>query len=371
MKHLLAILFFVCSGSILLAQEQDNIIDIIKYPANNIYSDVPAIEIETENLNLMKAFFPLYYDNEQKIRQDIRYVERNDSALIATWDSLSGVIMTTITSLSGIEWVEDNLQLHLMKFLPVDKIYDPASIPLEGIKTPEYIEAAPSGLQRLMNMIVIFSGRNIQQIFNPISTHHHLFDHPLLQQSAYRFDVLSLTLAMAVSQYIIMPDSLERIVNSENWRRHNPGWETYSNHFRHNWALTAEKPLIVWLTDEPYNSPLVELTRPPRIIEPRPQKETPQEPIKFSAGGGRLGFSVIKNLSGFLEVADVDTLGLGYACGLRAGDLIKKVNGEVIDTPRNLMGKIIDKIDTDGVYMIIMRNDQELGILLLPKSVIE
>ena len=30
------------------------------------------------------------------------------------------------------------------------------------------------------------------------------------------------------------------------------------------------------------------------------------------------------------------------------------------------MGKIVDKLDTDGVYMIVLREEQEVGILLLP-----
>lgn len=373
MKQLLLILSIVFIGSTLPAQDQvfedtSFQFDITQFAVDNIYPDVPKVEFIIDNLNLMRAFYPLHYENEQQIRRDIRFVNRNDSVFYAVWDSLGYTILATMTSLSGIEWVEQDLKIHLMKYLPRDRIYNPALFPLEGIKTKNYVEAAPTGLHQLMNLIILLSGRNIQQVFDPISIQHYLGDHPLLQQSAYRFDVIAMTLAMATAEYIIQPDSLELILVSESWKRHNPGWNTYENHFRHNWLLTSETPLVAYLANEPYNSSLVNLTRPPRIIRPKPEKTAEDEPVILSAGGGRLGFSVIKTPLGLFEVVDVDTLGLGYASGLQIGDLIKRVNGKVVRSARDLMGKIVDKLDTDGVYMIVLREEQEVGILLLPAT---
>ncbi|HHI03210.1 MAG TPA: hypothetical protein ENL22_06790, partial [candidate division Zixibacteria bacterium] len=211
MKQLLLILSIVFIASALPAQEQiveDTAFqfDITQFPADNIYPDVPKVSFIIDNLNLMRAFYPLYYDNEQDIRRDIRYVNRNDSVFYAVWDSLGYTILTTMTSLSGIDWIEQDLTIHLMKYLPRDRVYNPALFPLEGIKTKNYVEAAPAGLHRLMNLIVLLSGQNIQQLFDSKSMHYYLRDHPLLQESAYRLDVIALTLAIATAEYIIPPD---------------------------------------------------------------------------------------------------------------------------------------------------------------------
>ncbi|RKX19116.1 MAG: hypothetical protein DRP51_07970 [Candidatus Zixiibacteriota bacterium] len=376
MKQLFLMMAIIFAGSVLFAQDQvtedtTNQFDMTQFGADNIYPDVPKVEFTIDNLNLMRAFYPLYYENEQEIRRDIRFVNRNDSVFNAVWDSLGYAILTTMTSLSGIEWVEQDLKIHLMKYLPCDRVYDPALFPLEGIKTSNYVEAAPNGLHQLMNLIMLLSGRNIQQVSDPKSIQHYLWDHPLLQQSAYRFDVIATNLAMATAIHIIQPDSLELIISSENWRRHNPGWITYENHFRYNWPLTSETPLVTYLANEPYNSALVNLTRPQSFVRPKSDKPVEAEPTILSAGGGRLGFSVIKTRLGLFEVVDVDTLGLGYSAGLQIGDLIKRVNGEVVRSTRDLMGKIIAKLDSDGVYLIVLREKIEVGILLLPVAVEE
>jgi hypothetical protein len=50
------------------------------------------------------------------------------------------------------------------------------------------------------------------------------------------------------------------------------------------------------------------------------------------------------------------------------GDKIRRVNGEYARNARDLMGKILSKIDTDGVYLIVLRDNEELGLLLLPQE---
>ena len=371
MKQLLIIMVIFFAGLMLFAQEpvtEDSTskFDITQFAVDNIYPDVPKVEFVIDNFNLMRAFYPLHYKNEQDIRRDIRFVNRSDSVFYAVWDSLGYLILTTMTSLSGIEWVEQDINVHLMKYLPRDRVYDPALFPLEGIKTTNYVEAAPTGLHQLMNLIMLLSGRNINQVNDPKSIQHYLWDHPLLQQSGYRFDVITTKLAMATAEHIIPPDSLKLITASESWKRFNPGWITYQSHFKENWPLTSETPLVTYLANEPYNSALVNSTRPPRVTRSNHDKPVEVEPTVLSAGGGRLGFSVVKSPLGLFEVVDVDTLGISFAAGLQIGDLIKRVNGGVVRSARDLMGKIIDKLDSDGVYIIVLREEYEVGILLLP-----
>ncbi len=372
MKYLLILLLLpVISAAIVFAQidvpEQQAEDTSFMMPSPLPYQEnLPVVDFETDNAFLMRAFYPEYYADENKIRSDIRFVSRNDSDFVAVWDSLGTFILATLQDLSGIEWKETEIEIHVMKYFRTSGTYDPLIVPLEGIKLKNYIEAAPSGMHRLFNLIQLLAGRNILQARIPGHEDEFISDHPLLDQSAYRFDIVALSLALACAGQLMPADSIDYILHSEPWQRHNPGWEIFENHFRYHWALSPEQPLVYYLSQEGYDSPLIGLTRPPRIEKTVTKKTTTKEPIKLSAKGGRLGFSVAKDARGYLQVVDVDTLGLAYACGLAIDDRIKRVNGEVVRDARSLMGKILDKLGTEGVYMLILRQNQEIGILLLP-----
>lgn len=332
------------------------------------YTNLPKVEFEHYNLELMRSFYPIYYKSEYTIRKDIRSVTREDSSFIALWDSVGNSVLYNIKELSGIEWVEDEIDVHLVKFLPSLGLYDPLVMPWEGVKTRDYIEAAPTGWRRMLNLIRLLSGRNVRQIFYPECTRHYLSDHPLLQQSAYRFDNVAMALALETASRVIDPDTLRIIVSSSSWQSSFPGWVVFENHFLYTWPLSAEMPLAQFLSDEPYNSPLIELTRPPRQARITVDKGSRKDKLTMGAGTGRLGFSVTKANNGLLEVVDVDSTKIAYGSGLMSGDQIRKVNGETVRTARDLMSKIIDKIDEEGVYMIVLRDQEEIGLLLLPPS---
>ena len=365
MKRILIPVFILAAVSHVLAQDTE--FDITQYQPPEHYINVPEIKLESNNLFLMKAFYPLHYENEYEIRRDIRFVNRNDSTLQADWDSLGNIILGRTSLYSGIDWIDDRRTIHLMKYLPVVRLYDPPAIPLEGIKTIDYIEAAPHGLYQLLNLIQVIAGMNLLQLNSPFSSNYYLSDHPLLQESAYRFDIVALTLAMSVAQTIIPADSLAIILDSQSWKRHNPGWNVFENHFRYNWLLSSDSTLVSYLADEPYNSALVGLTTPPRPVKPKATDTDDDDTgIKLSAGGGRLGFSVSRTPLGLLEVTDIDSTGLAFLSGLQIGDQIRRVNGQVARNARDLMGKIIDDINTEGVYLIVVSEDEEIGLLLLP-----
>jgi len=374
MKYLIYVLLLLTvTASVTSAQSDIPIMEAetedssFMMPAPLLYElNLPIVSFETNNAFLMRAFYPEDYEDENLIRKDIRFVLRNDSDFVAVWDSLGTFILATLQDLSGIKWQENEIDIHLLKYFRSNGMYDPLVVPLEGIKMKNYIEAAPSGMHRLFNLIQLLAGRNILQLRQPGHGHEFMADHPLLDQSAYRFDLAALSLALSCTEQLMPSDTINYILNSEPWKRHNPGWEVFENHFRYHWVLSVEQPLLYYLSQEGYDSPLIGLTRAPRIKRTDTKKTTTKEPIKLSATGGRLGFSVIKNSRGFLQVVDVDTLGLAYACGLMVDDKIKRVNGAVVRDARSLMGKILDKIDAEGVYMLVLRESQEIGILLLP-----
>ena len=334
-------------------------------------TDLPTISFRTDNFNLMRSFYPDHYKNEYSIRRDIRSVLRADSSLMILWDSLGNQVMGMIEVLSGVDWIESHIDIHLMKYLPVYGMYDPLALPVEGIKHTHYIEAAPGGMHRFFNLIRLMAGRNLKGLTGATQGGSYFANHPLLDDGAYRFDNLSLALALVCAQQIMHPDSLENIFSSDSWHRHNPGWELFNSHFRYAWQISPEFPLLYFLAREPFDSPLVSLTKPPRPRKKTNKNWRADEQIRLSAGGGRLGFSVIRTLKGYLEVIDIDSLGLAQANGLMVGDKIKRVNGEYARNARELMGKILDKIDTDGVYIIALRDNEEIGLLMLPQEEID
>ncbi len=366
MKRILFIIWIVlcCSNISSQGLEEDSYTEIEEFRR----TDLPAVTFGSDNQLLMRAFYPEYYRSERQIRQDIRWVDRNDSLIIETWDIYGDTILALIKTLSGIDWEEKEINIRLLKYLRRDILYDPPAIPLEGIKMESYIEAAPSGWHQLLNIIRILAGWNLLQMERPGHSGAYWSNHPLLEKTAYRFDVIVNDLAVACAEYVIEEDSLEEILSGEQWKRHNPGHQVYENHFRYNWLLSPEQPLITYLAEEPFNSALVELTRPPRIVSTQKTDVSDHEPVRLAAGGGRLGFSVIRTQKGYLEVVDIDTTGLVFNSGLMVGDKIKRVNGEYARNARELMSKILEKIDSDGIYMIVIRENEEIGILLLPQE---
>ena len=74
----------------------------------------------------------------------------------------------------------------------------------------------------------------------------------------------------------------------------------------------------------------------------------------------------MRGRGGYLDVVFIDSQRLAYACGLRGGDRIQRVNGELAKNERELMAEILDKLDADGAYLLISRDNQTKGILLQP-----
>ncbi len=326
----------------------------------------PAVTFEFDTYYLLRSFYPDYYLSDYRIKRDIRQVKRGDSSLYAQWDSIGVTALGLIEMFSGIPWDERKLTVHPVKYLPVDGMAEPLVIPMEGIKRRDYIEAAPRGIYRQVNLIKQLAARNLHQYRYGGFKDAYFAGHPLMEGGIYRFDIMSLFVAVKCAELLFPADSLDEIFSSDSWKRHNPGWELFRRNFRDTWKLTSDSTLFYYITREPYHSPLVALTVPPRVRRTSDTEAPRQEQVRLGAGGGRLGFSVIRDEKGYLEVVDVDSTGLAYANGLMVGDKIRRVNGEYARNARELMGRILDKLDTEGVYLIAIRDNEEIGLLLLP-----
>lgn len=326
---------------------------------------LPEVSFDYDNPLLMKAFYPELYANEYRLSRDIRFVPGNDSAFMADWDLYGYTILALLEDYAGISWQESRLEINLMRYLPVDVLYDPASFPFEGIRTRSFIEAAPTGFHRILNLTKLLAGRLLIQGELPGHRRVGIERHPLMDKSAYRLDLLVLTLTLTAAEEIFPPDTLNEILSSHSWERHNPGWSVFKEHFRPNWRLNRSNPLITYLEREPYDSRLVRITRPPRIDKPE-QGDSGADKIRLTAGGGILGMAVNKLGSGRLEIVDLDSAGLATSSGLMKGDQITRVNGDRPRHARDLMGKILDALSGGGAYLSIVRQGQDHGVLIMP-----
>ena len=177
-------------------------------PAGNAPTvSIPQIEFIYDNFYLMKAFYPEYQSGEYETSRDIWLVGQKSGPLVNAWDSLGDTILTTLARLSGIDWSEPVIKVHLMKYLPVAGLYEPLALPIDGIRNARSIIAAPSGWQEVFTFIQFLAGRNLLQTEFPSHFANWVSTHPLFEKGIYRFDLLALTLAVSCAERIIPKDT--------------------------------------------------------------------------------------------------------------------------------------------------------------------
>jgi hypothetical protein len=333
--------------------------------ASNPVHNLPAVGFVTDNPYLLKAFYPTFYTADSALQQAIKTAEQKSGFYSAIWDSLGDSILTTMAALSGIGWVEPGLKIHLLKFLPVSGLYEPLVMPVEGIKAGSSpIIAVPQNQYRFLKLLQILAGRNLLQANYPGYQRLQITTHPLFTNGPYRFDLLATTLAIATAQYFIPSDIIRTIFDSEEWRLFNPGWQIFNDNFRKEWILSPAKTLVDYLMQEPFNSPLVELTAASTAPIADSTPVNPEEKTGLATSGNRLGFTAVTDRDGYLRVISIDSTKLAYSCGLRIGDRIQRVNGEAVRTLREMMNKSLDALDSYGVYLIVLRGVETKGLFL-------
>ena len=344
-----------------IGPKTDMPIDSIPPPINSM----PKVGFVTDAPYLLRAFYPTFYTADSALQQAIKIAEQKSGFYGAIWDSLGDSIMTTMETLSGIEWVEPGLKIYLLRFLPVSGLYEPLALPVEGIKTGSApIIAVPQNEYRILQLLRILAGRNLLQADLPGHQNLQITTHPLFTNGPYRFDLLATTLAAATARYFIPGDSLRAIYDSEEWRLFNPGWQIFNDNLRKKWILSPSKTLVDYLMEEPFDSPLVELATISTTPVPDSIPNITEEKTGLATSGNRLGFTAVTDRDGYLRVISIDSTKLAYSCGLRMGDRIQRVNGEAVRTLREMMNKSLDALDSYGVYLIVLRGVETKGLFL-------
>jgi hypothetical protein len=325
---------------------------------------VPEVRLNKQATQFQASLYPDYYLSHP-VRNDMRWVRENDSALTAFWQNKGDSALWLLAQFSGLDWVEDRFDIYILKYYPSFGGADPLVIPLAGMREASRVMAAPEGAAQQFNLVYRLAHRMLIQaekaddpLYRSVATH------PLMQPGPYRRDNLALLLTLVTSQRIIGLDSTFEVYESPFWKEQTPGREIFEKYLLNTWRLTPEKPLAQWIVSESPLSTLVEATRPPRF---RPAGEVGQgESLEGLPLRGQLGFSVALGENGRLTVSQIDSTRLAYACGLREGDIIRTIRGKRPSTHKEVVEYILEGLDRGGATMLVLRNGEDKTVLIQP-----
>jgi len=331
-------------------------------------SFIPAVAINDRSVALQAAVYPDLY----KIRAaetDMKWVSESDTEIVRFWKQKGDTVLHILTELSGMEWKEAEFDIYLVRHFPTVGSSDPLVIPIGGIGPRGLLEEVPQDNRLTLNLAFQMARRLLSQVERSDEpTAFALTSHPLMRQTPLRRDCMAMLLALVTCQNMLGYDKANEAFESEFWDRHFPAKEVFKTYLMNKWVLSPDKTLASKILNESRNSELVEATRPPR---PR-TTATDGQPVTQIAGispSGKLGFSVRYESGNAMVIDTIDANRLAYANGLRAGDQIKRVEGQVVRTFRDLVDKILSGIDKGGAEIEYVR-DNKIHILTLQKMLL-
>ncbi|MFH1687448.1 MAG: PDZ domain-containing protein [bacterium] len=327
---------------------------------------VPEVSINDRSAPLQQSLCPKLYQ-ERSVQSDMQWVQGHDSALATFWLEKGDTLLHVLRELSGIEWRETDFDIYLVRYYPSLGASDPLIIPLGGMGDGFATEAAPTGARLQLNLIYQLAHRLLAQAIQPDRmVHLGIAYHPLMRPGPYRLDNLAWLLALNTAQHVIGIDSTFDAFGSAFWHNHKPERIVFDKYFLTPRLLTPDQTLADWLAAEPYNSEVVQATRPPRPAQFSP---TPAATVAGLPPAGYLGFSVEVDESSRLFIKQIDTTRLAWACGLRRGDRIYRVDGRRPRTHLELVEKILEGLDRTGSATVeIIREDQSATCVIQPQG---
>ncbi|MEZ5360710.1 MAG: hypothetical protein R3F48_17990 [Candidatus Zixiibacteriota bacterium] len=356
MQRLRSIVFTIVLASLLFA---------LPTPGLSQSTDLPDVDMVIDNYDYMISLFPDDYPNRREAVRACSTITTEAEELKAFWEEQGDIVLYYLSYYAGINWVEPDFKIHIVKYYPDYANEDPMTIPLAGKKNGNQIIAVPGGLSHYITLFQQLSKRLLEQTQYPGATQYFISGHPLMRKSPRRFDNLANLLALRTLSDFTNVDSVMTVFKSAHWKKREPGQEVLFDYFWDNWNLSADSTLAAYIASEPYGSRLVALTRPP---VQRPQQAVNWGDHQLQAPpAGRLGFSVAKDRSGFYKVVDVDTFKLAFASGLRSDDLIRNVDGTGPRNIKQLYESILEKLD-QGAHINIVRNGEPDAVIIYPWS---
>lgn len=362
MKKIIAICTILVASS--FTQAQDTFYSIFDYD-----NFTPEVVMNLESADLQSSVLP-EYQKYRSAERDLKWVRENSEAILEFWESKGDTILHILTELSGLQWQESEFEIYLLRFYTSLGSSEPLIIPIGGIKQDRLLEVAPSEDNLSFNLIFQLSKRILAQVDRSSSpTDISLAQHPLLSKTRFRSDIMAMLLAVATSQNILGIEETDNAYQSAFWKDHFPGRTIFETYLLDKWVLTPTFTLADWLFQESFGSKLVSVTRAPR----KPRVNIIQQ--DFSLEGlpikGKFGFSIRKNSSSQMVVENIDIYRLAYACGLRVGDIIKRVDGAIVRDQRKLIEKIYKNFEEGGSTVLVSRDKNRIEVIFRPLMIPE
>ena len=335
----------------------------VPQPSNAQVGDLPDVRMITDNYDYMISLFPDDYPDRRKAIRACSTIAPAADSLKVFWGEQGEAALYYLSYYAGINWVEQDFDIQIVKYYPDWACHNPITIPLTGKKNGVAIEAVPSGLSLYLTLFQQLAKRLLEQASLPGGTPHYIASHPLLQKSPRRFDNLANLLALRTMADFTDIDSVLSVFKSAHWKKREPGQKVLFDYFWDKWQLSPDSTLAFLVSSEPYGSRLVALTRRP--TRPRPPRSGWGNHQLQAPSGGQIGLSVARDRSGFFRVVDIDTLKLAYISGLRKDDLIRSVEGQAPRNIKQLFMFILDHVQ-QGAHVDIVRNDEPDAVIIFP-----
>ena len=328
---------------------------------------IPTVHLNSRAIAFQTSLYPDFY-KANSVRQDLRWVEEHDSALVRFWQAKGDSTLLVLTRLSGLDWVEDEFDIYLLRYYPSFGGSDPLALAVGGKRQGALAMAAPEGAVQNLNLIYQLSLRMLAQaersddpLYRAVATH------PLMQPTPYRRDNIALLLALVTAQKVMGLDSTFDAYQSAFWKGQTPGRTIFEQYLLSEWILTEDRPLAQWVIEEPPGSRLVNATKTPRrtISLASGQKRSYVEGLPLK---GELGFSVQIADNNRLTIDKIDPGRLAFACGLREGDQIRSVDGKRLRDRKQMVEYMLAGLDAGGATLNITREGQNETLLLQPMA---
>jgi hypothetical protein len=333
--------------------------------AASVFADrpvLPRVTINNSAISFQASLYPDYY-RINSVTADMRWVARNDSLIQGFWNAQGDSVLSALASLGGANWVEPSLTIYLLRFYPMAGESDPLIVPLGGELNGVAIEAPPDRSGMLFNLIYQLSQRLLSQMTMPGSTvTSQAARHPLLQAGPYRRDNIAMSLTLAVAPLFIGPEPTLKVYNSPFWESRTLGREVFEEQIQKKWVITPQKTLAQWLAEEPYDSPLVDITRAPRATG----DDYADSSLASMSGlpqSGRLGFT-LKSVSGRFQIDKIDPKRLAYQGGLRIGDAISQVDTRRVSSVKELFERILTGLERGGSTLTVFRDGKATTVII-------
>jgi hypothetical protein len=316
----------------------------------------------TISSTLQESTYPEIYNRESS-SPDMAWVRKNDSLLESFAAQYGDSLMTSITRLTGFLLPPADVRVHLVRYYPSAGSGNPLIVPLGGVRSSERIVAMPSGNGQIFNLLYQISRWAVAEAAGDSRVKGSIVDHPLMRPGAWQSDNLSMLLALKLGEQFIGLDSTNAQWVSPFWRRQFVSWDACNIYLRGVWKLSAEKPLLRWLDDEPWDSDLVKSFAPPRL---EIAEGATAAVDRAMPGDGLLGIVLKSEERNVYLIEKVDPSRLAFACGLRQGDRILRVGTESSPNQLQLVGKILEGIDRGATTVYVKRTSKTLPVIIRP-----